>query len=176
MRRTKWSDKYWDEMILVVKKLVWSFQKTTGLEFEDLLGEGFVALTDAMQTYNPNKGAMSTWVWSNVKAQLVKYTYKEKQEREKVYTEDLAFQLLLSSKACSILDRAHFLERLSRTSEDTQTVCHMIFSHPEEYYVLPPKLARGKLKRKLREQGWIWSRIWDSFKEIKVALNETIVI
>jgi len=65
-----------------------------------------------------------------------------------------------------------FKDSLETLSQDAKYICSLVFENPEEYTSLPPKKARGKIKNQLRDNGWSWGRIWDSYKELKKFIAE----
>ena len=68
-------------------------------------------------------------------------------------------------------DKLSFSEIGKKFGCDAQTICKIIFSSPGKFLSIPPKKARGRLYRVLRNNGWSWPRIWNGFKEIKKVLK-----
>ena len=71
-----------------------------------------------------------------------------------------------------------FRETLANLSLDSRTICDIVFNSPVEFAKLivcgSPKETRGELARILREErGWVWARIWNSFREIKITLKRS---
>jgi hypothetical protein len=66
------------------------------------------------------------------------------------------------------------VEELHRTlSTDAMYCLRFLMNCPEpkgeDGAPLPPRLIRGFLTQRLREQGWGWNRIWATKKELKEA-------
>ncbi len=147
----------------LIRKIAWSYARTTGLEFEELFSVAAIGYTEALNSFDPSKSCFSTWAWINMSHQLNDFLLKQP-------TDDLIDKKEPSSPE----QEFSFKESIQSLSQEAQQVCKMIFESPAEYISHAPKLSRGKIKDELREKGWSWSQIWRSFKEIKSILNETV--
>jgi len=153
----------------IAHKIAWSFHHTTGLEFEDLQSVAYLALVEAEKTYQGNTGVrFSTYAYHHIRNALVDYCTKEQTRAMPV---DPHPDQLTTSRTPE--QDVSFMSVLEGLSDEAKTVCKIIFESPNEFLELNrPKLSRGRVKEKLRELGWSWSMIWDSFREIKTALRE----
>ena len=70
------------ENINLVRKIAWDFHKSTGLDWNDLFQEAALAYLESMETYDKEKGAVSTHVWHCITSRLKNYL---QQERDWVY-------------------------------------------------------------------------------------------
>jgi len=69
----------------LIRKIAWSMKnKNANLEWEDLLQEAYVAYLEAIQTYDPNKGKATTYIYRCVKNHLLQYINKQKQWEKKI--------------------------------------------------------------------------------------------
>jgi len=57
----------------LIRKIVWSYKKHSKEPFDDLFQEGFIGYLHAIDTYQPNKGAFSTYAWYCVSAKIKDY-------------------------------------------------------------------------------------------------------
>jgi len=146
----------------LVRSIAWSFYYTTGLSFEDLFAEACLGYSIARKTYDDTRPAkFSTYLVSTVKIHLVNYAKKEK-----------------STQTCSLFSAANIsqtpvYEYWECYKPDIQTIINIVRNSNGEISGVPPKMARGVIRRELREQGWSWPRIWDTIRETKQMVYET---
>ncbi len=148
----------------LVRSLAWSFHFTTGLSFEDLFAEGCLAYCEAKRTYDGTRPAkFTTYLTSMVKIRLIVYCKEEK-----------------LIQTCSLLAAAGIThtpvyEYWEWFRPDIQTVVDIVRNSNGEISGVPPKMARGVIRRELRDRGWDWTRIWDAIRETKQIVKETPV-
>jgi len=145
---------------LLICKIAWSFHRTTGLEFEELLSEAILAYLEALPKYNPKRGKLSTFMSRIMQQALVDY-YK----REKQYTSISNVEYLDDF----IPEYEFFPPSLP---DDLQHIIDTIQYGEEDYSQLLPKFARGALIKVLRDDGWSWGRIWNNIRKMKLCINE----
>ena len=58
----------------------------------------------------------------------------------------------------------------SSLSPKATFICELVIEKQETLTEVPPKKARGIISRELRQLGWFWSDIWQSFAELKEVL------
>ena len=167
----------------LIRKAVWSFLRRNSslvLEFDDLFSEACIAYLEAIEQFDSTKGQKSTFIWrvifnrlTNIfqKSQRInnyEISYEVGQEVYKLiqpedYIEDYIFA------------KQNFLEMINQLSEDARLVCNICIYPPAELkFTNVSKKFRGEIVRYLRaEKNWSWSRIWDSFREIKALLSIT---
>ncbi len=163
----------------MLRKLAWSFNRTTGLPFEDLLSSAYLAFCHSLKTYNPDKGKFSTYLYHTARTRLVDHCnvshyWKEDMSGYQPQAPDLLeAQLKLNPNYQDPESAAIFKDSIENLSSEAQEICKMIFESPQEFLVVnKPKLSRGRVKEVLREMGWSWSQIWSGFREIKTALSQ----
>jgi len=155
------------EDLNLVRKVAWSFTKSTGQEFDELFSEAVLAYIEAVQSYNPEKAKLSTWVTQTMTNQLITYCAKEK-----IYTNFPEFFEDTISGQENQERKYLFKEWIQNLPRDLQLICKIIFETPNEILAGSPKASRSKLVKKLREQEWSWPRIWKGVRDMKKALNE----
>ena len=149
--------------INTVRKLAWQFHKSSGLDFQELMSEGTLAYYEALKAYDKNykwKSNKNTLIYVHVFNKLILFIRYEKR-----YVYD-GF----------IIDRSShptpFFEIEEQFDKDGKEIIQLILSNKHAFAGIPGKYARGKLIEMLRQQGWSWSKIWDSIRNIKFILNE----
>ena len=173
--------------------MAWSFHKTTGIPFEDLLSSAFMAFAHGVKTYDSSKGSFSTYYFRVCQTRLidncadVKYWRDRKSRQPHAASKEEITDPLENPMEVSLEDTkgervlvdtqnperiVGFREAIRGMSKEARMVCRIIFEAPQEFLVHAPKLSRGKVKEELRKQGWSWSQIWNSFREIKATLTQ----
>lgn len=149
-----------------LNRLAWSFKHTTNLPFEDLQAVTYLAFTEARIQYKPDKAKFTTFLHHHTTRSLIDYSNKESRKR----VEEAGQTTHYHDPAKTV----EFRDTLLSLSQEAQVVCAMIFESPAEFLKQgAPKLSRGLVKDRLREMGYPWSVIWNSFHEIKNALSKT---
>lgn len=152
--------------INLIRKIAWSFSRTTGLEWEELFGEAELALVYAIRSYNPEKCKLSTWIYKRVTSHLTTTIKKEKRHKNNVELhEEYGYG---ENTEESQLNMISIFDTLSPEATE---VCQMILENPLEFLESSSKLSRGHVYRKLRKVGWPWEKIWSTFNEIREVLN-----
>ncbi len=148
--------------INLVRKVAWSFHNTTGIDFEELFDVALMNYVEYVQkTYDENKGKFSYWAYRNMEQTLINYC-KGKQRQPKtqdINENDAVFEF-----------HEKFEDLLNEMPSDCKLISRLILLCPEDLANYPPKIARGKVVKLLREEGWTWERIWGGMKEMKLYL------
>jgi len=151
----------------LIRKVAWSFAKSTGQEFDELFSEATLSYMEALQSYNPEKAKLSTWAVKIMTNHLI--TFCAKQEIYTHFSE--LFEDVIAGQD-DIESEYLFKEWILGLPQDLRLICKIIFDAPEEILDKSPKASRGKLVKKLRSLKWSWPRIWDGIRSMKTALNE----
>jgi len=163
----------------LARKLAWSFHQSTGIEYEELLGEAIGHYIEAVHKYNPDlstKTKLTTWATSVMRNRLIRISSKPASYGTQGLSEHE--QELLEPKAQVgspeyIFRAMEFKELLANLSKDAQDICLMIFGSPEEFLTYSSRKSRMSVKHKLQEMGKKWEfEIREPFAEIKEALKE----
>lgn len=85
--------------INLIRKMAWSFSKTTNAEYEELLSEAAIAYLEALESYDPSKSKLSTWTWRIMRNRLADFTAKEtKVENRERTVNELEYRTLYGSQ------------------------------------------------------------------------------
>lgn len=60
-----------------IRKIAWSFKKTTGLNWDDLFQEAAIAYIQSIKAYNKHKGSITTYAYRAASNRLKDYSHKE---------------------------------------------------------------------------------------------------
>jgi DNA-directed RNA polymerase specialized sigma subunit len=151
----------------IINQLAGRFVKS-GIAFEDLKAEATLFALEAVEKYNPDfNTSIDTWQWKCIYEGLKGMVVKEWDWQNHRYgSDETVMHDILSAE-----QGHHAFEITESLSSEAKQVCQALFSAPSEYASLMPKIARGRLVRKFRKEGWSWPVIWRVFNEIKTALN-----
>ena len=148
--------------INLIRKIAWSFTNSTGIDFEDLFSEAVVSYYEALNNYDESKGKLSVWCWMHMKNSLINFIRKEGNETI-IDMEDY-------HSSCAQQPDI-FFEIIDELDEKAKYVTNKILDNPYKYLTNPPKIARGIIRDELRNEGWKWVDIWNTFRNIKGVLQ-----
>ncbi len=161
----------------IVRKVVWSYTRSTGLDFDDfdeLCSEAYLAYLEAAPSYNPERGKKSTFIWTVVRNHI-NSLLKVKKE---VPVDKEAIDMLIEEREELDPEQVVLAEESWRELfESLSPEAKMIFSllNSSEVYINTdkPREARGIIARELKARGWGENKIWATFREIKQTLKMT---
>ena len=171
------------ENINLIRKLAWSFNSTTGIDYQELVGEATLAYYEALNDYDNTKGAKSTsWCYLRVKNHLINYCKREKRIKtdsldgipDPVQTvkRDFDIEVLFTGKAkemvVTILELANDYTARTRT---TGRVRSMVKNNHGIDFELTSKSIKSKLRKYFIQLGWKPDEIMRVYNEITLILN-----
>lgn len=154
------------ENINLIRKIAWSFHRTTGLPFEDLFSEASLGYCEAVRTYNEKKTTISTWAWRNMQAKIIDYCKKE-------YSWKKRFLLDENIQEYNIFEETDNLNenRFAGLSYDCMEVVSISLDNLKTNVEQPTSYILWKTRDTLRNRGWTYSRIWKTLRELKQVKN-----
>jgi len=158
----------------IVRKVVWSYTRSTGMDFDELCSEAYLAYLEAAPSYDPAKGKKSTFIW-NVVRNHINSLLKDKKEIP-VDKEDL--DMLIEERdeldpEQVVLAEESWRELFESLSLDAKMIFFLINSCEVYINTDKPRKARGIIARELKARGWSENKIWATFREIKQVLKTT---
>jgi hypothetical protein len=171
-------------------KRAWSFQKTTGLNFDELKSVAFDGLSKAAGKYRSDmhvkfpsfaQRCIDNRIMRHLKEtnrlnrSKVGITDETRGYEEMGELEDIKVQA--QGNYCTRPDYLYeFKEKIENCSNDAQTALRVLFSYNCHtiLQISPnhaPKKIRGALKRYLREnKGWKWERVTECLQELRALI------
>lgn len=146
----------------LLKKLAWSFSTSTGVEFDDLFQEAYIAYHEAMKSFDPKKAKLSTYVWHCVSSHLKNYVRLEKPYLE---MEPLETPEVLNKPGLSV---TNFFDALSF---EAQQIAKIMFERSGFYTFAEPKIREKKIRQTMIRRGWDEKKIRVGLHDLQVALN-----
>jgi DNA-directed RNA polymerase specialized sigma24 family protein len=155
----------------IIHSLAWKYSFITGCDVDDLVSVAYVAFYENQHKFDEKRGAQkSSFLYSVFKNAMLVYANKQT-DTECPRVEDDA-SMYEPVYFCTPERTYQFKESIMGLSDDSKAIVQMIFSNPIDFIEQgKPKKSRGHVYRELRNRGWSWGRIWNSFDEIKAILN-----
>lgn len=137
-------------------KIAWSFHKTTGIEWEDLVQEAAYAYLMGIKKYDPERGKISTHIWKVVSNHLRNFLKEEwKQTGHLDYYDALEWTNIE-------VNHPTFMEAMT---EDARQIAKIVLSTPKKFAPLNINDAELRVIRIMAKNGWDIPRI------VKAILN-----
>jgi RNA polymerase sigma factor (sigma-70 family) len=146
----------------LLKKLANSYAFTTGVEFDDLFQEAYIAYHEALKTFDPKKAKLSTYIWHCVSAHLKNYVKLEKPYLECVSIEEPE---VINKPGLSV---SGFWDALSF---EAQQIIKIMFDRSNFYTFAKPTEREKKIRQTLIRRGWNEKKIRIGLHDLQVALN-----
>ena len=161
----------------IVRKVVWSYTRSAGLDFEDfdeLCSEAYLAYLEAAPSYDPARGKKSTFIW-NVVRNHINNLLKVKKE---IPVDKEAMETLLEGHEefdpeRIIIAEEAWEELFESFSPEAKMICFLVSNGEVYVNTDKPREARGIIARELKARGWPENKIWATFREIKQVLKTT---
>ena len=162
----------------IVRKVVWSYTRSAGLDFEDfdeLCSEAYLAYLEAAPSYDPARGKKSTFIWTVVRNHI-NSLLKVKKE---VPVDKEAIDMLIEERdefdpEQVVLAEESWRELFESLSPEAKMICLLVLNDGGIYLNTDkPREARGIIARELKARGWSENKIWATFREIKQTLKMT---
>ena len=156
------------EHIQLIRKIAWSFHKTTGLEWEELFAEASLYYCRALTTYDPTRGQkLTTYVWRSISCELINYI-KKNQKISDNYSSLEIEKLWNRPWETTPFKTSSVFEALTK---EAQEIVALILALPERFSEDTPKQAQKHIVNILKERGWKKDKIEAAMKNIKIAFN-----
>lgn len=161
------------DVIGLVKARAHAFASTTGLPYDELESEALLAYAVALNSYDDEKSALSTWVFACVTNALINWS---KNEGIKNFYEMKVEELPEVENGPDPFKILAFKETLLNLSEEAQEIVRLILIAPEEVVGLltenKPGAIRSRLRYHMQETlGWGWHKQWKVTNELKEAMR-----
>lgn len=150
-----------EEYTKLIYKLAWSFHRSTGIEFEELVSQATLLAVEAKHNYDPSRSAFSTFMYTAVRNGLITFVKSEKQGN--VSIEDIAESFDSGTPTSSI----DFMIELEGLPKRTRLFAKEILRHRNKFL---KKTTISNVVTHFRSIGWKYQDIWNSIKEIKAFI------
>jgi len=151
----------------LIAHIAWLFAKKSGLEIKDLVQEAELAYFEAMRTYDPEKGRISTYIWNCVSNRLTTYW----KEVSVPVAEDIT-EVEIETKTEFTMDNL---------VPEAQEIVKILLSKADEFDIPDweqkrirkdkQKKIRTKLAQMLSGMGWSKEKINAGFENLQVVYS-----
>jgi len=143
------------ENLNLIRKIAMSFSVTTGIDFDDLCQEASLAYLEAMKTYDPDKGKISTYVWHCIHNHLKNYVKIEQQENN------------VSIDDVEIYNTCEPVSFFNSLTIEAMEIAKIIIASPRKFVCMPKDMSIKKLYEILTTKGWKPEKIQSGFSCLK---------
>jgi len=169
-----------EDYINWMRRIAWSFHRTTGLPFDELLSATYECFVHAKKSYNPEKSSFSSYLYISARYRLINWCHAAYRLNEYNRQPATPFLWEASHLLSEHIDYQNpetlsiVRETLQAMPKEAKMIAKMVLESPAEFLSCGdrPKLARGLVKDKLRKMGWTWADIWKGFKDLKYGLSQ----
>lgn len=158
------------EHIDLIRKIAWSFHRSTGLEWEDLFQEAALAYLEGMKTYDPQKGKITTHLWHCMSNRLTSYlkihdAFKIKEWRSNIN----GFCSLEDVTIKDTYDPEFWWEALT---EEAYDIAKVIISSPKPYLKKQNKAKIiSRIKHVMKANGWDWRKVRRGLEDLRTVYS-----
>ena len=151
----------------LIRKIAWSFAKTSHVEYAELFAEASLAYCEAEVKYNPAKGtSFSTFAFLYIRTKLIEYIRQEKKQKHLSTDVENVYAFLSENLKTNTPEF-----ETTNFSKDIKEVIQVILQAPTDFVNLKPRMARGKLRKTLFALGWGQKKISEVFGETKKVID-----
>jgi hypothetical protein len=151
----------------LLRKIAWSFHKTTGIEWEELFAEALFKYVLLAKEYdleeNSDKRKVSTLIWTSISNGLKSYI--EQYGRINGPLEHLGDA---EEWKWDRYDALPFWENLT---EEAQGVADLVIKQSDHFAVIPPEQVEKHIIFVLSNMGWKMEKILTGINDLKRAYN-----
>lgn len=152
--------------------MAWSFHRTTGLDIDELIAEASVAAVHASNKYQEGSSPHDTFVYEWAKRHLITWSKKQMLKLDCTsITDEEGNDVDLVSNNMTPEDIYEFKQAISNLPKEAADIALMILETPGDFIDSRPKMARGALKRHLKELGWTMDQIWTGMRDLTAFIR-----
>ena len=148
------------ENLKLIRKIVKSFHHSTGKDVDELFQEAVFGYYKGLQSYEPEKGKITTHLWHCVSNHLKNYLKIEKD-----------YELPLEPLESAFEKTTPMDEFFESMSNEAWQIANIILSDPINFVTLPPEQAKDKVINILLEKGMNLNKILSGIKYLEKACN-----
>lgn len=165
MRTKKRNEKLYLANIKMIQKKAWSYQRTSGIDIDELMSEGDMIFMRAIEKWD-GKRPFGTFLWTCLDNGFRKFMVKVDVPGDQEILESLSDPEPVPGS------RMMFREIVEGLSKEARDVVTMILNGPAEALDIigsePPKMIRGAIQRHLvNDLGMTHRKSWEVINELK---------
>jgi hypothetical protein len=153
----------------LIRKIAWSFHKTTGIEWEELFSEALFKYVLLLKEYDleedSSKGKISTYIWTSISNGLKSYI----EQKGKIY-QPLEHIDNIDELDWNNYNSSPFWEGLT---EEAQGVARLVIKYSEHFVCLTPEQVEQRIYYILIRMGWKKEKILSGINNLKQVYGQT---
>jgi hypothetical protein len=142
----------------LIRKVAWSFHRTTRIDFDELVQEAALAYYASSQRYDKSKGSYSTFIWWAITNHLKNFVKKEKR-----------FYFPLQSIEDDLPIHSYHSELYALLSKDASIILSVISRDPK-HFTISQRTGQVKIIRRMKCYGWDIGKTWVAIRDLHFAL------
>jgi len=148
----------------LIRKIAWSFHRTTAIDFEELFSEGCLAYAETLPKYTPDKGKLTTFIHLVIHSHLKNYIAKiKKNKMEFVSIDSITYLEDSHQNSLSILDHL---------SKEAQIITEIVLNEPCKYSLMTPQQAIKNIGEKMvKINGFSMKHVWVGIQDLKTVFS-----
>lgn len=153
----------------LIRKLAWSFNQTTGIEFEELFQEGcYIWCTEKYRKrYDCRKAAFNSFMYIRIRN---RFATMAKKEKNRITTSPIDDEIDTHDTRPNPEQSTDFRNIIENLTDDARFVIGLIFESPYEFFNLTR--PNKKMIERLIEEGLTKGRARQAINEIKEMLRD----
>lgn len=169
-RNRKKENELYGKYVRLIKRICWSWHRTTGIEFDTLNSEANIVYVECLKSYNPERGKFSTFLWHAIQSKfknLVVLSQRNRYDGVEVELEEVA-------NSGGQYQRTAFNEIIENLSKEAKEIVSVVLNAPADLLeMIPtPRASKHQLEKYLiKNKQWKSLTISYLFAEIKDALK-----
>lgn len=144
-----------------IRKIAWSFHRSTGLDWDDLFQEAALAYYKALDTYDPSRGKITTYMWWVIISHLKNYLQEQSKWNGNI----------LSVDEVDIDKPVEHTPMFEKLTNDAQQIANVVLQSPRTFAHMQPVKAHQRIAQKMIQRGWRWGRVWRAMRDLKLAMS-----
>jgi RNA polymerase sigma factor (sigma-70 family) len=152
-----------EKYLNLIRKIAWSFHKSTGIDWDDLFSEAVDCYFKALEHYDPKKSAITTFMYQYITNGLINYVNKQKEINEPLTSIDVEDFYYLPFH-----NPTPFWESLTK---DAQRIAELIYKYSQYFVCLDSEQAEQRVIQIMTHSklGWSKERTLAGLKDLKQA-------
>lgn len=159
----------WHEVKNLVYSIVNRYVRAANLEKEEAESVAHLAAVNAYYSYDPDRGTIETWIANHVRYAMQEMIRSRAQQKK--------YTTVSESTPDRRKPTFKLKELMEGVSQDAKRMIWLTLARPTTVELSIMMMGgeniiniRRAVKEVLRESGWTWKRITETFREIKEAL------
>ena len=145
----------------LIKKIVGIFHRNSNLKYDELLQEARLSYLKAMQSYDPEKGRLSSYIWYHVYRDLQNFYNKEKNYAKVI-------KLIKDYSEVDIIENSEFF--FESLTKEANEIAKFVLSVPENF-VKSKTVAKRKILQFMRKKHWNEKKVNYTMENLKVSFS-----